>query len=199
MDSFALYVTTTVLVLTVLVSSPARGNESFFGLYRATRSGPPLAKNQNPVCRKAQLLHSDVVQNASLEGQLHAGNFTFLGAVKDMEECMSLCCASKRCQLAYMDKAKCYGVKCYSEELCKITTGYSTNDVKISLMVRNDINRKAYVTAYIVVVLVAFGAAVSGTVWAVFIFVRRYRENGGTKSRDGEDEEEDTKAEPKVY
>lgn len=32
----------------------------------------------------------------------------------------------------------------------------------------------AYVTAYIVVVLVAFGAAVSGTVWAVFIFVRRY-------------------------
>ena len=31
----------------------------------------------------------------------------------------------------------------------------------------------AYVTAYIVVVLVAFGAAVSGTVWAVFIFVRR--------------------------
>ena len=59
-----------------------------------------------------------------------------------MEECMSLCCASKRCQLAYMDNAKCYGVKCYSEELCKITTGISTNDVKISLMVRNDINRK---------------------------------------------------------
>ena len=83
-----------------------------------------------------------MVQNASLEGQLQAGNFTFLGAVKDMEECMSLCCASKRCQLAYMDKAKCYGVKCYSEELCKITTGISTNDVKISLMVRNDINRK---------------------------------------------------------
>ena len=55
---------------------------------------------------------------------------------------MSLCCASKRCQLAYMDNAKCYGVKCYSEELCKITTGISTNDVKISLMVRNDINRK---------------------------------------------------------
>lgn len=111
----------------------------------ATRAGPPLAINQNPVCKKAQLLHSDVVQNASLEGQLHAGNFTFLGAVKDMEECMSLCCVSKRCQLAYMDKAKCYGVKCYSEELCKITTGISTDDVKISLMVRNDINRKGIV------------------------------------------------------
>ena len=55
---------------------------------------------------------------------------------------MSLCCASKRCQLAYMDQAKCYGVKCYSEELCKITTGYTPSDVKISLMVRNDINRK---------------------------------------------------------
>lgn len=197
MDNFMFYILSIVLVLTFFVTAPARGNDSFFGLYRATRSGPPLAKNQNPVCKKAQLLHSDVVQNASLEGQLHAGNFTFLGAVKDMEECMSLCCASKRCQLAYMDQAKCYGVKCYSEELCKITTGYSTKDVKISLMVRNDINRKAYVTAYIVVVLVAFGAAVSGTVWAVFIFVRRYRENGGTKSSEGDDD--DTKAEPKVY
>lgn len=192
------YTATIFLMFSVFMSTPTRGQDSFFGLYRETRSGPPLAKNQNPVCKKAQLLHSDVMQNASLQGRLHAGNFTFLGDVKDMEECMSLCCASKRCQLAYMDNAKCYGVKCYSEELCKITTGYSTNDVKISLMVRNDINRKAYVTAYIVVVLVAFGAAVSGTVWAVFIFVRRYRENGGTKSTKGE-EEDDTTSEPKVY
>lgn len=200
MDNLIFYLAKMALVLAFLATTPTRGNDSFFGLYRATRSGPPLAINQNPVCKKAQLLHSDVVQNASLEGQLQAGNFTFLGAVKDMEECMSLCCASKRCQLAYMDKAKCYGVKCYSEELCKITTGISTNDVKISLMVRNDINRKAYVTAYIVVVVVAFGAAVSGTVWAVFIFVRRYRENGGTNSSKGEDdEEEDLNAEPKVY
>lgn len=197
MDSFTFYLLSVVLVLTFFVATPATGSDSFFGLYRASRSAPPLAKNQNPVCKKAQLLHSDIVQNASLEGQLHAGNFTFLGPVKNMEECMSLCCASKRCQLAYMDQAKCYGVKCYSEELCKITTGYTPSDVKISLMVRNDINRKAYVTAYIVVVLVAFGAAVSGTVWAVFIFVRRYRENGGTKPNEGDDE--DPKAEPKVY
>ncbi|XP_067016008.1 uncharacterized protein [Acropora muricata] len=197
MDKFLFYLATITFMLTVFMSGSTRGHDSFFGLYRAPRSGPPLAKNQNPVCKKAQLLHSDIVQNASLEGQLHAGNFSFLGDVKDMEECMSLCCASKRCQLAYMDNAKCYGVKCYSEELCKITTAYSTNDVKISLMVRNDINRKAYVTAYIVVVLVAFGAAVSGTVWAVFIFVRRYRENGGTKVKD--EDEEDATAEPKVY
>lgn len=108
----------------------------------ATRSGPPLAKSQNPTCRKAQLLHSDIVHNAGLEGQLKAGNFSLLGEVKDMEECMSLCCATKKCQLAYLDKVNCYGVKCYSEELCKITTGIATNDVKISLMVRNDINRK---------------------------------------------------------
>ena len=49
-----------------------------------------------------------------------------------------------------MDNAKCYGVKCYSEELCKITTAYSTNDVKISLMVRNDINRKGEVICNLV-------------------------------------------------
>lgn len=41
-----------------------------------------------------------------------------------------------------MDKVKCYGVKCYSEELCKIIIGILMNDVKILLMVRNDINRK---------------------------------------------------------
>ena len=54
---------------------------------------------------------------------------------------MSLCCASKRCQLAYMDNAKCNGVK-HSEELCKITAGILTNEPKISLMVRNNINIK---------------------------------------------------------
>ena len=40
-----------------------------------------------------------------------------------------------------MDNAKCNGVK-HSEELCKITTGILTNEAKISLMVRNDINIK---------------------------------------------------------
>lgn len=88
------------------------------------------------------MLHSDILKNASLEGQLKAGNFTYLGEVHNMEECMGMCCSSKKCQLAYLDKKKCYGVKCFSEELCKVTTGIGTDDVKISLMVKNDINKK---------------------------------------------------------
>ena len=31
-----------------------------------------------------------------------------------------------------------------------------------------------YVTAYLVVVVCAFGAALSGTVWAVFVFYKRF-------------------------
>jgi len=31
-----------------------------------------------------------------------------------------------------------------------------------------------YVTAYLVVVVCAFGAAMSGTVWAVFVFYKRF-------------------------
>ncbi|XP_032226585.2 uncharacterized protein LOC5502428 [Nematostella vectensis] len=180
------------------VFAPVEG-ESLVDLLRVPRSGPPLAKNQNPICRKAKMLHSDVLKNASLQGQLSAGNFTYLGDVKDMEECMGMCCAQKGCQLAYLDKMKCYGVKCYSQELCKVTSGIGKSDIKISLMVRNDINRRAYVTAYIVVVVVAFGAAVSGTVWAVFIFVKRYKHNEVSPKSSKEDEDEDEGKEAKVY
>ena len=88
------------------------------------------------------MLHSDVLKNASLEGRLNAGNFTFLGDVNNMEQCMGMCCSNKKCQLAYLDKNKCYGVKCFSEKSCKVTAGIGTEDVKISLMVKNDINRK---------------------------------------------------------
>ena len=66
-----------------------------------------------------------------------------------------------------------------SQECSAVACSYSSVPVDVKLLVRN-LNLltylcafSAYVTAYIVVVLVAFGAAVSGTVWAVFIFVRR--------------------------
>ncbi|XP_031554862.1 uncharacterized protein LOC116291792 [Actinia tenebrosa] len=190
------------IVFTVFqIVNPIRG-DSLLDLIRVPRSGPPLARNQNPVCRKAQMLHSDILKNASLEGQLKAGNFTYFGVVHNMEECMGMCCSSKKCQLAYLDKDKCYGVKCFNEKMCKVTAGIGTDDVKISLMVKNDINKKAYVTAYIVVVVVAFGAAISGTVWAVFIFVKRYRDDPHApkkvNSKDTEEEGE-PKGEAKVY
>ena len=34
-----------------------------------------------------------------------------------------------------------------------------------------------YVTAYLIVVLCAFGAAMAGTVWAVVLFYKRYKIN----------------------
>jgi len=183
----------------VIVFVPLAHGSSFLELFREPRSVPPIAENQNPVCRKTEMLHSDVVHNASLSGNINAGNFTYLGDVHNMQECMGMCCASKKCQVAYLDKFKCYGVKCYSSDLCRITYGLPTNDVKISLMVKNDLNRKAYVTAYIVVVVVAFGAALSGTVWAVFIFVRKYRDtNEGYRGAKLDEEEGDITDETKV-
>lgn len=55
---------------------------------------------------------------------------------RTMDVCMRKCCARTNCDLAYLIDKNCFSVRCFSQELCKISTAPSiTNgDVEISAM-----------------------------------------------------------------
>ena len=113
-------------------------------LFSVSHHKPKIAEDQHPTCKTSDMLHSDIVTN----GILHRtrANFTFLGSVRSMKECLGLCCMDKKCELAYLvNKTKCLSTQCDDSEKCKIEKNQKkgrSNDVQMSLMVRKDENRK---------------------------------------------------------
>ena len=111
------------------------------------RHKPKISKDQHPTCKKSDMLHSDIVTN----GILHRkhDNFTFLGRVRNMKECLGLCCTYKKCELAYLvNNTKCFSTQCGDPEYCKIKKHekkHQPKDVQISLMVKNDDSQKGIV------------------------------------------------------
>ncbi|XP_065644616.1 uncharacterized protein LOC100202149 isoform X1 [Hydra vulgaris] len=165
-------------------------------------SGEPVQKltipsDTQPACRKNDIFHSDVIQDHSLKRTISQKNYTFLGKVPTMGDCMALCCSMKRCNIAYMKNDTCYGVTCFDQEKCGVENGTSPIDqgTQLALIIRNETNRRVYVTAYLVVVMCAFGAALSGTVWAVFVFYKRYSFTPNVKKKSNLHEEEGKEAE----
>ncbi|XP_065056512.1 uncharacterized protein LOC135684784 isoform X1 [Rhopilema esculentum] len=142
------------------------------------------ARNQHPTCKQSEVEHSDVIHDRGL-GNINPKNYTFLGNVPTMNDCMAMCCSTKHCNIAYMKNNSCFGVTCLEKEKCMVKNGTLESGTKLALMIRNEMNRRVYVTAYLVVVVCAFGAALAGTVWAVFVFYKRY-----SSVRPGDDEEE---------
>lgn len=134
------------------------------------------SKNTHPACKKNDIFHSDVVEDRSLKSGISPQNYTLLGDVPTMGDCMALCCSTKHCTVAYMKNNTCYGVTCYDSDKCGVSnsTFGETSGTQLALIIRNEMNRRVYVTAYLVVVVCAFGAAMAGTVWAVFVFYKRY-------------------------
>jgi len=136
------------------------------------------SKNTHPACKKNNIDHSDIVDDHSLGPGIDPRNYTLLGQVPNMGDCMALCCSSvKRCTIAYMKNNTCYGVSCYDLEKCSVansTLATPEHGTQLALIIRNDMNRRIYVTTYLVVVVVAFAAAMSGTIWAVGVFYKRY-------------------------
>jgi len=134
------------------------------------------SRNTHPACKRNDILHSDVVEDRGLKTGVSPTNYTMLGLVPTMADCMALCCSAKHCNIAYMRNDTCYAVSCNEPEHCQVhnTTRDEDSGTKLALIIRNEMNRRVYVTAYLVVVVCAFGAAMSGTVWAIFIFYKRY-------------------------
>ena len=63
-------------------------------------------------------VQSPVQQNVTLRGGINAGSFKKLAQFVAMQLCIRLCCEEKGCDVALMSGKNCYGVQCFSEELC---------------------------------------------------------------------------------
>lgn len=61
----------------------------------------------------------DIEYNVTLKGGQYAGIFRDQGPVKNMQECMHMCCNSKKCDVAMMHGPKCFGVQCLNDSTCE--------------------------------------------------------------------------------
>ncbi len=59
--------------------------------------------------------YGHVYYNYSLLYGRKAGNFTDQGEVKDMRECLHICCKEVSCKIALMLELNCYSVDCYGK------------------------------------------------------------------------------------
>lgn len=62
------------------------------------------------------------------DDSLKPDHFRQLGKVQDMSECIAKCCDVEHCDLAMMSYGgqNCYGVACFSENLCQMLPSYPT-------------------------------------------------------------------------
>ncbi|XP_078344489.1 uncharacterized protein LOC144630083 isoform X2 [Oculina patagonica] len=74
----------------------------------------PISKASQPMC------HSDkILGGHSLKGGTRAGHFETLGETASMHACLQRCCSKHTCDVALLIDGRCYGVACYSKELCE--------------------------------------------------------------------------------
>jgi len=77
--------------------------------------------------------HGPILSNVTLTHELRAGKFSRLGMADSMETCIQMCCDKDDCEMAFMPGDHCYGVDCFSQEHCEITTVKPSNlSVKIA-------------------------------------------------------------------
>jgi len=66
--------------------------------------------------------HGPILTNVTLRHELRAGKFSRLGMAADMDTCIQMCCDRDDCEMAFMPGRHCFGVDCFSEKHCEITT-----------------------------------------------------------------------------
>lgn len=66
------------------------------------------------------MCHSDkILAGHSLKGGTQAGHFQTLGETASMHACLQRCCSRHPCDVALLIDGRCYGVACFSKELCE--------------------------------------------------------------------------------
>lgn len=88
---------------------------------------PQVAKKLSKVVHKktvnkgsSQMCHTDkIFSGHSLKGSTRAGHFDTLGETPSMHACLQRCCSKHTCDVALLIDGHCFGVACYSKELCE--------------------------------------------------------------------------------
>ena len=62
--------------------------------------------------------NSPIYMNSTLKGGFKAGNYTNLGRVENMNECIRLCCGNSQCNAALMLENNCFFVECKNADGC---------------------------------------------------------------------------------
>ncbi|KAJ7382471.1 hypothetical protein OS493_034632 [Desmophyllum pertusum] len=57
-----------------------------------------------------------VLKGVTFNGGMNAGNFTDHGFVNEFSSCITKCCSSKTCDVAFMVEKNCYSVKCAEDK-----------------------------------------------------------------------------------
>lgn len=86
----------------------------FSRLLSGASNSKEVITDQNESCEQ-----SPVQQNVTLRGGINAGTFKKLAQYVAMQLCIRMCCEEKGCDVALMSGKNCYGIQCYSEELCR--------------------------------------------------------------------------------
>ena len=82
------------------------------------------------------------VENVTLVDGIGAGNFTDLGHVPDMSDCVSRCCSVSTCELAFRIEDDCYGVTCYSEHSCRTRSARNSMSLRPMIAFVRDIGSR---------------------------------------------------------
>ena len=68
---------------------------------------------------KRSCVPSRIAYNHTLKGGRTAGEYRKLGPSSSIQECIDQCCQSELCDVAFFLNRYCYGVQCYTAELCQ--------------------------------------------------------------------------------
>ncbi|XP_015762034.1 PREDICTED: uncharacterized protein LOC107341127 [Acropora digitifera] len=86
-----------------------------FSIFSITVGKLELIASHKTPCRK-----SSVNYNVTLSNGAKAGKYYKISSIDNMDDCVSNCCRSKRCDVAFMVNKNCYLVKCHNSDSCEL-------------------------------------------------------------------------------
>ena len=78
-----------------------------------------VALNITGIHKATLCKHSKVIGNSTLRGGIHAGLMREIGKVNSDSECISQCCFSKTCDVAFLLLNRCFLISCKNRTLCE--------------------------------------------------------------------------------